>query len=298
MPLVALFVLLGLPVLFATQSCAGGETASGTGNSSGSGNTTGTGNRSGSGGNTGFTSGGSTGFTSGGNTGINSGGNTGFNSGGNTGFTTGGNTGIPTGGNTGQGTGGMPVTGGALTVSGGFATNGTWMGYAYTATFPATGSVATVAPMCPTPCFPSTNTQLCANGMVGAQPTTPGASGAILGWSIGQAMATTTASPPVTNVVPTGTGLKLTLSAAVPGGRIQIQDTNNNQWCFQVNPSGSPLPTTNMVPWAMFNTRCYSPLDPAAAAYNMAPIAAVQVVVPSAATTTSFNFCITDARSY
>lgn len=290
-PLLVPLMLLAFPLLLlANPSCAGGETAGGTGNSSGSGNTSGTGNRPGSGGSIGFNSGGSTGFNSGGFTGFNSGGATGFTSGGSTGFTSGGATGIP-------GSGGAPVPPGALQVTGGFASNGTWTGYAYTATFPAAGA-ATISPVCPTPCFAPTNTQLCATVSIAAEPLMVGASGAILGWTIHQALATSATPPPIMNIAPTLTGIAISLSASVPGGRVQLQDTNGNQWCFQVNPAGTPLTTMN-IPWASFSSRCYSPTDPLNVAYTKQPISAISIVVPSATMAIGpLNFCLSDAHEY
>jgi hypothetical protein len=287
----ALFVVPTFAVAVAFTSCAGGESTNivATGGSNGSG----TGGRTG-GGSGGFTSGGSGGIVGGGTGGFTStstGGRTGtggFTGGGSGGFTGGG-----TGGVVGGGTGGAVVAGGGLTVTGGFATNGTWMGYGYTSTFPATSSPATVMPVCPTPCYPTTNTQLCASGMV--PPDTTFASGALLGWAVNQAMATTSVSPPIGSFTTTGTGLLINVSGSVTGLRAQIKNAAGTTWCYSLTTSG-----TTMIPWGMFNTMCYNLAAVGAAAYTVGtPITDVQVVVPSSATTTNtFSFCMVDAHQY
>jgi hypothetical protein len=170
------------------------------------------------------------------------------------------------------------------------------MGYAFTGTF---GTGSTISPICDNaglqPCFKTAGKQLCASGTVGATVAGTTGNGAYLGFNINQAMLPPN---PANNFVPpaASTGLSLTLSAPVPGGRIQISDALNNQWCRQVDPSGSLLPVTNMVTWASFNTMCYMPTN--GTLYTKQPISQIEVVVPSGAAPTPFSFCIVDARQY
>jgi hypothetical protein len=295
-PLLASLLITALAaVAMTTPSCAGGETAGG-----GSGATSGsTGGRSGgsTGGSTFFNTGGSTFNNTGGSTFGSTGGATSGSTGG-SGFpsNTGGATGTSTGGATVGGTGGATTNPGALTVMGNYVTSGTWMGYGFSGTY---GTVATIMPSCTPPACPPTNTQWCASGMVSAEPLNPGSSGAYLGFSIAQAISTTPAGTPTPNIVPGGTGIRVNLSAMVPGGRIQLSDNlmPANTWCYQVQPGGSALPASNMIPWSMFNKTCYSAPVPAGA-YTMQPISQVQVVVPSAATASTYSFCLLDVRQY
>jgi hypothetical protein len=268
-----------LAVALATQSCSGGETANGGGGGT---------SASGTGGRVVIGTGGGNFLGTGGSSSSGTGGQSSFGSGGSS---------VASGGSTvgagGTGAGGSPVASGALTVTGSFVSNGTWMGYGFSDKY---GTVTTtIMPSCTSPC-PPTNTQWCASGNVGAEPLNAGASGAFLGFNIGQAVSTTATGTQVTNIVPTGTGISVKLSAAIPGGRIVIADINMNQWCYQMNPSGSPLPTTNMIPWSMFNTMCYNPIM--GIGYTKQPISKVQILVPSGPMASAFNFCLLDVREY
>ena len=275
-------VSLMIPLMVAAltvQSCSSAESPK-TGNGTGGGSAS-TGGRNGSTGGSSFGSGGSSSTGTGGNS-SGSGGNSGLGSGGSSGFGTGGAS------NNGGGTGGAPITPGALTIAAGFATNGSWKGYAYTGSF---GTSATIAPVCPTPCFMETPSTICTMGMVGTDPMS--ASGALLGWNVNQAMATTAASPPIETVATGGTGLAITLSAPVTGGRVQIQDASMppKQWC--ANLTGA----TAMIPWSMFRTECWGTTGTAFAAGTA--ISAIQVVIPSNTTTAvPFNFCLNDLHQY
>ncbi|MEO5768170.1 MAG: hypothetical protein ABIS92_07440 [Polyangia bacterium] len=275
-------VSLMIPLMAAAlsvQACAGAESPK-TGGATGGGSAS-TGGRSGSTGGSSFGTGGSS-STSTGGTASGSGGNSGFGTGGSTGFGTGGGTII------GGGTGGAAVTPGALSIMSGFATNGSWKGYAYTGAF---GTSATIAPVCPAPCFMATPTTICAMGTVGTDPMS--ASGALLGWNVNQAMATTADSPPILTVATAGTGLAITLSAPVTGGRVQIQDgaMPPKQWCANLTGASA------MIPWSMFRTECWGATGTAFAAGT--PISAVQVVIPSNTTAAvPFNFCLNDLHQY
>jgi hypothetical protein len=163
--------------------------------------------------------------------------------------------------------------------------NTAWMGYVFTSKWGA----ATISPMTPTVPFPP-GKQICATGSVPADLT--GANGALVGWNINQAKASTTEG----SWTPTGTGVSITLSGMTTGLRLQIEDgsTPAKQWCVIVN---SP---TVKAPWTMFNTMCYGG-DPTAAAnaFNPAtPIKKIEVVVPSGSVATNFNFCWIDATPY
>jgi hypothetical protein len=247
-----------------------------------------------SGGSVGTASGGATGTASGGATGTASGGATGTASGGATGTGTGGATGTASGGATGTGTGGAPVAGGALTVTAGYATNGTFKGYGYTFTGPATGSTATVAPAKFT-----TETSLCASGMIG--PDTTYASVVGMGMNVNQEVGTTAAEPPAMTVATAGTGLTinvgsvtgLTLSPGV-GSQLRAQvKTATGDFC-------APLPAMGpqTIPWAMFNSKCWNTAEAGAVAFTAGtPIKAVELIVPSSTTMVGpFMFCLVDAK--
>lgn len=293
----SLVLIPTLAAAFSVVACSSAEMPN---SGSSSGGSSGTGNSTGSGGQTSNGSGGSNSSSSGGSSSSGSGGSNSSGSGGSSSSGSGGKviTGSSSGGSTSTGSGGMIITGagsggstgtgtpGALSPTNGFATNGTWMGYAFTATF---GTTATISPVCPTPCFTGTM-PLCASGTVGADPTF--GSGALLGWNVAQAMPTAGGTATVGTVATSGTGVAVTVSAAVTGGRVQIQGaTSANTWC--ANLTG----TTAMIPWAMFNTKCWDP--PSGTAFTAGTaISAVQIVVPAMGTAVPFNFCLNDAHQY
>jgi hypothetical protein len=290
-----LFPVLGAALV--AQSCSGGESIGSStimGNGSGGTNGTGTG---GSGSPRG------TGGTSSGNSSGGSSVSTGSGGAPITGGGTGGGIvviGGGTGGSSviiGGGTGGTAVVGtGSLVALNGFVTSGPWHGYAFTSTSGMTNPPTTIAPLCDAagtaPCFKAAGAQLCAMGSVAMDTTFNSTAG--LGFNVNQLMSTSAASPVTGSVATSGLGLLISVSAFVPGMRVQVQNSTGVQWC-------APLigPTT-MVPWGMFNTMCYLVAPPPAGALAVgAPIQSVGIVIPSlAASAVPFNFCLTDARPY
>lgn len=290
------------------QSCAGGETAVGMG--SGGSTTSGSGGRviTGSGGSTSFGSGGSTTTTgSGGSTSFGSGGSTTSGSGGRAATGSGGSTfgsggstfgsggsSFGSGGSTTTGSGGSPVSTGALTVMDGYGTSGTWMGYAYTFTGPATGSKGTIAPAN----FMGM-TSVCAMGMITADPMYLSVAG--LGWNINQAKGTTAAEPPIMTVATSGTGLEVNVTvtgltlAAGSGSPLRAQIKASADYCAPIAASG-----VSKIPWSMFNTKCWNTAETGAMAFAAGTaIKAVELIVPSTTTAVGpFNICLVDARPY
>ncbi len=300
--LVASLLIPTLAAALGAPSCAGGETATGTG--SGGSTATGSGGRAatGSGGFTTFGSGGSTVSGSGGGTTSGTGGRVGsggstFGTGGGTTFGTGGGTTFGTGGATTTGSGGATVSTGALTVMDGYGMSGTWMGYAYTFVGPATGSKATIAPAT----FMAMTT-LCASGMITADTTYASVAG--MGWNINQAKGTTAVEPPIMTVATSGTGLAISVGSVTgltlaPGAGSQLRaqiKTAAGDYCAAIPAAG-----TSMIPWAMFNTKCWNTAETGAAPFTAGTaIKAVELVIPStaAATIGPFNMCLVDAKPY
>jgi hypothetical protein len=166
----------------------------------------------------------------------------------------------------------------------GYGMNTAWMGYLYTGKW----GTATIAPLTPTMMFP-TGKQICASGTVPADAL--GGAGALIGWSLSQAKTSMTPG----TWMPTGfAGISITLSTAVTGARVQIEDaTQKLTWCATM--SGA----TAKIPWSMFNTTCWDTSNPASAAYSgTTPLRDVEIEVPSAAVATNFNFCWIDAAPY
>lgn len=285
--------------LFA-PGCAGGETQ--TGNPDGTGGRTG----SGSGGSTVSGSGGSGTPSGSGGSGTASGsGGSGTPSGsGGSGAPSGsGGSGAPSGsggatgggGTTGGGGAGAPATGGNLTITGGYVTSGTFHGYAYTFTGPMTGSKATIAPA-----DFMMATQFCANGTIQADTTYASVAG--MGFNVNQIMATTATSPPIGEAAATGTGLVVNVGnvtgltlAPGAGSQLRVQIQGAADYCAPVAASG-----VNMIPWTMFNTKCWNTTETGAMAFTAGSmIKSVALVVPSgAAVVGPFNFCLLEAHPY
>jgi hypothetical protein len=291
------FLMSALASALFALSCAGGETAgTGSGGASGStGGSTGSGGQaSGSGGaavnSGGATGSGSGGARTGGSTGSGSGG-TAAGSGGSTGAGTGGATGTATGGSTGAGTGGASVPTGAITVTAGYASNGTWKGYAYTF---VGGTKATISPMTFT-----TETSVCATGTITADTTYASVAG--VGFNVNQEMATSATPPPTATVATSGTGLainvmatNLTLSSGGSQLRAQVKAAGGD-YCANIAANGA-----SVIPWAMFNKTCWDTTAAGAAAFTAGTaITAVELIIPSsgAATVGPFTACLLDAKS-
>jgi hypothetical protein len=164
----------------------------------------------------------------------------------------------------------------------GFGSSGMWKGYAFTSTFPMTGSTATISPICPMPCFSASNKQLCASGTVKADMTF--GSGATLGWNINQAEMPPN---PVQTMATTGTGITVNVPGATATMRVQIS-AGTSQWCAPMPAGGS-----GTIKWGDFKTMCWTGGGTAYAAGTA--IEAVQIVVPSAMTDTPFSFCLVSA---
>ena len=186
------------------------------------------------------------------------------------------------------------MPGGALTVTAGYATNGIYKGYGYTFTGPATASKATI-----TPATFTTETSLCASGMI--TPDTTYASVAGMGMNVNQEVGTTATEPPAMTVVTSGTGLTINVGsvtgltlAAGSGSQLRAQvKTATGDFC-------APLPAMGpqTIPWAMFNSKCWNTAEAGAVAFTAGTaIKAVELIVPSSTTMVGpFMFCLVDAR--
>jgi hypothetical protein len=230
-------------------------------------------------------------------TGADGGTNTGGAGGGtNTGGAGGGtNTGGAGGGtNTGGGigTGGAGGTGGS---TGGFAndgyvTSGAWHGYAYTGFFPTATTTVSISPACKLitdPCFETSGSRLCVNGRVPGDAT--GQSGAFVGFNVNQV---NTVGAAALSVVTSGAGLSVSVTGTPASGlRVTLAADSAGAVTYCAN---LPLGGTGTIPWSQFNTACW---EPATGVYFSAgkSIVAVQITIPSAATSTSFDFCLTNA---
>ena len=179
----------------------------------------------------------------------------------------------------------MPTTGPWAPYSvlaGGYVTDCSWHGYGWTADS-GTGSTVT----------PASFTTLAAGGQLCAQGTVAGLTDysgtGMVGLNINQAQ-TGTPTPPVNSYTPTGTGITYNLTNTGQSAlRIQIQAADgatnaNDRWCATVDSA------TGTIPWASFNTQCWT--GGTGVAYAMQPITAVIVIVPGALTPTTYNFCI------
>jgi hypothetical protein len=287
----------------------GGNNATGGANSVGG--VTATGGNNATGGNSSAATGGRTGAT-GGKTGA-TGGKTGATGG--TKAATGGDTSgaNPTGGNAATG-GASPVTttaanasctlAGAIAVTSattGLVTDGTCSGYAYTyatkSTFDTTGT-ATITPCTGTACatvgtFADTD-KLCATaGSVGGSSDYKDVAG--IGFNLNQSGAT------IGTMAITGTGLQISFTAGTKPGvlRAQIANSAGTNYCFDISASTSPV----KIPWASFNTECWTSPDTNAKAFDgTSPIQSVQLIVPDPGTGktayTFANLCLTGVATY
>ena len=188
--------------------------------------------------------------------------------------------------------GGSPGTPGALTLTAGYASNGTWKGYAYTFTGPMTGSKATIMPAMLT-------TSFCATGNIMADTTYASVAG--MGFNVNQEMGMTSTSPPINMVAASGTGLAINVMSTgltlSPGGsqlRAQVK-AGATDFCANIAASG-----VNMIPWTMFNSKCWNTSETGAMAFAAGTqIKAVELIIPSGmAAIASFNICLMDAKPY
>lgn len=164
---------------------------------------------------------------------------------------------------------------------GGFgkSTTGTWSGYGYTYKY----GTATVAPGMGNSCFAAA--KFCANGSVPAAD----ASGAGLGWNIGQAMgASTTSKVAVTKPV------VLKFAGVTAGMRAQLSASATVSYCYTFTDAEAAAGTAT-IPLASFKTECWGT---AGTEYDgVVPIEAIQIAVPGAAAAAkTFDFCVLDVE--
>ena len=227
---------------------------------------------------------------------------------------TGGTTSVanPTGGS--DATGGAPVTttsaAGSCTLAGaiavtsattGLVTDGTCSGYAYayaTASTKDTTGTATITPCTGTACatvgtFADAD-KLCATaGSVGGSSDYGDVAG--IGFNLNQSGAT------IGTMSITGTGLQISFTAGTKPGvlRAQIANSAGTNYCFDISLSTSPV----KIPWASFNTECWTGPDANAKAFDgTSPIKSVQLIVPDPGTgkaaDTFANLCLTGVATY
>ncbi len=186
---------------------------------------------------------------------------------------------------TGSGAGGSPDAGAQASFGGGYYTAGAWHGYEWTET---SGTGTTVSPMDFSTV--AAGQPLCASGSVAGLADYSGT--ASIGVNLNQTQGPNT---PVGTVTPTLAGL--TVSVTNTGGsplRVQLEGPNgatdaDQRWCYVLSGSGG------FIPWASFNTECWSG---AGTAYDgTSPLASVSVMVPGAASgSTAFDFCVNDVE--
>lgn len=198
--------------------------------------------------------------------------------------------------------GGAPAPGpGAGTVDSTFATNGygengSWKGYAFTATGDGLGG--TITPVD----FSDAGAELCASGTTAASYEDIG----MIGWNVNQADAEP--NPPGT-VTPSGSGVTVAVqNNGTSELRVQIQTPGGTQqWCATLPASG-----TAQIPWGEFTKNCWCPDDPTnpqcadyPVTYANEPIEQVAVLAPAAYSAevdgpgaTPFSFCVVTLGEY
>jgi hypothetical protein len=160
----------------------------------------------------------------------------------------------------------------------GKSTTGTWSGYGYTYKF----GTATIAPGMGTSCF--AGKKFCANGTVPADD----ASGAGLGWNIGQLLGAA-----ATTKVPITTPVKITFAGAVAGMRVHLSESATVSYCYTLTAAEATAGTAT-IPLASFVTACWGTTG---VAYAGTPIEAIQMSVPGAmAAAKTFDLCVLDVE--
>jgi hypothetical protein len=156
-----------------------------------------------------------------------------------------------------------------------------WHGYAYV----GGDAGSTISPpsfgSCGTPCM------LKMTGTVGPATVANSYSGnAYLGFNVSQDASGTTAA----QIVPTGTSVTFTFTAATAGLalRAQLNSGGSTFWCYTITGS-SPV----TIPYTAFNTACW---DNSGTAYAKQPIQSVGFSVPGGATATSINVTLTSVK--
>ncbi|RYZ05662.1 MAG: hypothetical protein EOO73_19425 [Myxococcales bacterium] len=167
----------------------------------------------------------------------------------------------------------------SLIFTGGFgkSTTGTWSGYGFTFVYGA----AIVTPGTGTSCF--AGAKMCASGSVPAADT----SGAGLGWNIGQAMGSMTATK-----VAITTPIKLTSTGLAAGMRVQLSVSKDLAYCYTLTAADVATGTTTIAPGS-FATDCWGTEG---MVYGSTPVESIQIVVPGATggAAKAFDVCIVD----
>jgi len=182
-------------------------------------------------------------------------------------------------------------SGGGWTFMNGYALSGPWKGYTFT--FVDTiGS--TVKPVCGTTgtCFMTAGTKACATGTVKADMAYGGFAG--FGWNINQGTAPPDGSTmnPQNNVTLGGSGVNVDVTNNA-GSTLRVQITVGTGataaiYCATLSGSGP-----QMVPFSMFNTKCWDGTGTAGTALVGAMVSQVELVVPGTnMTDTPFDFCV------
>ncbi len=191
---------------------------------------------------------------------------------------TSGDAGSGTSGNGGAGTSGSGGSSGDGI--GGYIVNGSWHGFAWTATSPSGGTIS------PDDFGAVTDFPLCASGTV----ETGYDNVAMVGWNLNQEVAD---GEPALPVDPTLQGISVSVDN--PGGsdlRLQIQGPSGDQeasdrWCAILPGTGG------FIPYDAFNTECWAGGN--GTPYTGQPIVAAIVLVPGGSSgPVSFDFCVTN----
>lgn len=182
------------------------------------------------------------------------------------------------------GTGGTTGTRAYSVGEGAFVSVCGWHGFAWTGAGP--DNLSTVSPTSFSD--QAAGAPLCATGSVGADPDYGGY--AMIGINVGQEN-TGESEPPNAEIVPTGTGLYVSLTNNASNSfRIQIQDSlgadsADHRWCALYSGPG-------VIAWSDFNTKCW---DDSGTPYSKQPINAILVMVPGHnQNATPFDFCVTE----
>jgi hypothetical protein len=188
----------------------------------------------------------------------------------------------------GGGSGGGPCTCTAPT-SGGLTLSGS--GGNYQSTVGNGGYVYSASDMTVScvPALASGTACVCGNtGMQGAGSASSTTWGSEIGFNIGQAMATSSASPPNTPFTLSGAGITYTLTNLPTNARLVV-DNAGTDYCFNLTAASVTTP----IPWASFNTKCW---DNSGTALSGAPSAShivFQVVSSASMASNPFSFCVT-----
>ena len=186
--------------------------------------------------------------------------------------------------------GGCTGCGPYAVAAGGYVTSYRWQGFAWTGASPNADTIPAVSPPYTT-VSPSdfsalaAGGQLCAQGSVAATADYSGIG--YLGFNLNQQVGSSTYG----TYTPTGTGIDFDISNT--GGsvlRLQIQAADgatnpNHHWCANITTA------SGTIPWATFNTQCWSPAT--GVAYTGQALTQLMLFVPGGNTAAvPYNFCI------